>query len=76
MKISKTAAALAAGICDLAMLSRPPAKGEGATAYAIARDALAVIVHPDNPAHGLSSAQVRELFCGKAVSWHDLLGND
>ncbi len=73
---STGAAALAAGICDLAMLSRTPTEGEGAAAYAIARDALAVIVHPDHPARGLSSAQVRALFGGKAVSWHDLLGDD
>lgn len=73
---STGAAALAAGICDLAMLSRTPAEGEGAAAWAIARDALAVIVHPDHPAHGLSSAQVRDLFCGKAVSWHALLSDN
>lgn len=71
---STGAAALAAGICDLAMLSRTPAEGEGDAAYPFARDALAVIVHPDHPADGLSSAQVRDLFGGKAVSWHDLLG--
>lgn len=70
---STGAAALAAGICDLAMLSRTPAPGEGETAYAIARDALAVIVHPDNPTASLTSAQVRALFSGKAVSWLDLL---
>ena len=73
---STGAAALAAGICDLAMLSRTPAAGEGAVAWAIARDALAVIVHPDHPAHGLSSAQVRALFSGRAVSWHAFLSFD
>lgn len=65
---STGAAALAAGVCDLAMLSRTPAEGEG-TAYPIARDALAVIVHPDNPVESLTSAQVRAIFAGEAVSW-------
>ena len=68
---STGAAALAAGVCDLAMLSRTPGEGEG-IAYPIARDALAVIVHPDSAVRELTSAQVRAIFAGEAVSWDAL----
>ena len=68
---STGAAALAAGVCDLAMLSRSPDAGEG-TPYPIARDALAVIVHPASHVQSLSTAQIRSIFSGKAVRWDAL----
>lgn len=68
---STGAAALAAGICDIAMLSRTPADDERGAAYAIARDALAVIVHPACPIEGLTRAEISLIFAGEAVTWDD-----
>lgn len=43
-------------------------------AVMIAKDAIAVIVHPDNPVRTLSLTQVREIFAGRTGSWHDVSG--
>jgi phosphate transport system substrate-binding protein len=41
---------------------------------AIARDGLAIIVHPDNPVDGLGLLQLRDLFSGRSDEWHALNG--
>jgi phosphate transport system substrate-binding protein len=38
-------------------------------AVTIARDAIAIIVNPKNPIHGLSLDQVRQIFSGKIKDW-------
>ncbi|HOC39349.1 MAG TPA: phosphate ABC transporter substrate-binding protein [Thermodesulfobacteriota bacterium] len=43
-------------------------------AVTIAKDAIAVIVHPDNPVRDLSLEQVRQIFAGKEKSWHEVNG--
>jgi phosphate transport system substrate-binding protein len=61
---------LAAGEIDLALaawLSEPP--GPGYKATAIARDGLAMVVHPSNPLDGLGLLQLQELFSGRAIHW-------
>jgi phosphate transport system substrate-binding protein len=40
----------------------------------LAQDGIAVIVHPDNPVRGLTSAQLREVFQGRVGSWASLGG--
>jgi len=42
----------------------------------IARDGLAMIVHPDNPVKGLSLEQVRRIYSGAVTNWRDVGGSD
>ena len=42
----------------------------------VARDALVVIVHKDNPVKDISLQQVRDLYEGKITNWKQLGGND
>jgi phosphate transport system substrate-binding protein len=41
-------------------------------AVTIARDAIAIIVNPENPIGGLSLEQVRQVFSGKVKNWKEL----
>jgi phosphate transport system substrate-binding protein len=43
-------------------------------AVTIARDAIAIIVHPKNPINDLSLSQIKEVFSGKIKSWKELGG--
>ena len=78
-------AALINGEIDIADSSRPmkaeevqkaKANGIEPVEFIIARDGLAVIVHPDNPVNGLTRAQVADIYTGKIVNWKDVDGND
>lgn len=42
----------------------------------IAKDAIAIIVHPKNPIQDLSLVKVRGVFSGKIKNWKELGGND
>jgi phosphate transport system substrate-binding protein len=44
-------------------------------AVTIARDAIAIIVHPTNPIENLSLGQIREVFSEKITNWKDLGGS-
>ena len=78
--------ALIRGNVDLASASRPlraeEARGllerQGSLGYAVltARDALSVYVHPSNPVHDLSLAQVRAIFTGEIHNWKEVGGHD
>ncbi len=81
--------ALLRGEADVAMSSRPiklqEAKGlveqypsiiESSTEYPIAYDALAVVVHPNNPVSQLSIEQLAQIFSGEVQSWSQLGGKD
>jgi phosphate transport system substrate-binding protein len=63
---------LVAGAVDLAAVSwqendtRPPA---GFTAIPIGRDAVAVIVHPQNRVKGLTLLQLRAIYRGEILDW-------
>jgi len=46
------------------------------TRIVVARDGLAVIVHPSNPVSGLSLAQVKQIFAGEILNWKELGGRD
>ncbi len=64
------------GTADIGMSSRSLNADESETLIAveIARDGLAVIVHPGNPIGNLTLAQVRAIYSGDITSW-DALGD-
>jgi phosphate transport system substrate-binding protein len=43
-------------------------------AVTVAKDAIAIIVHPTNPIENLSLDQIRRLFSGKIMNWNELGG--
>lgn len=64
------------GTCNIGMASREIKDSEvekGAVATVIARDGIAVIVAPDAPIEGLTSAQVRAIYTGEVTTWEDAL---
>jgi phosphate transport system substrate-binding protein len=63
------------GVAEIGMSSRDlqPEEADKLDQIVIARDALAVIVNPNNPVTGLSTAQIQGIFGGKIRSW-DALG--
>ncbi len=44
--------------------------------YVVARDAIAVIVHPDNPINQLTLQQISDIYTGKLDNWGQLGGED
>ena len=44
-------------------------------AVTIAKDAIAIIVHPENPIIDLSLSQIRQVFAGKIRSWNEIGGH-
>jgi phosphate transport system substrate-binding protein len=76
-------AALANGTVDIANASRQitddetqqaQAKGIDPTAFVVARDAIAVIVHPDNPVSQLTLSQLSDIYSGKINTWSEVGG--
>ena len=68
--------AFRAGEADLALVSWLPAELDaGWRATAIARDAIAVVVHPSNPVKGLGLLQLQDLFGGRVYEWAGVLGS-
>jgi phosphate transport system substrate-binding protein len=61
---------------DIGMSSRS-LLGEEKNLYTvtIARDAIAIIVHPENPVDDLSLTQVMQLFSGKIRNWKEVGGH-
>jgi phosphate transport system substrate-binding protein len=78
--------ALIAGEVDLCAASRPFTAEEVAALHAragtlgvrvlLARDALSVYLHPDNPVRDLSLDELRRVFGGEVASWAALGGRD
>jgi phosphate transport system substrate-binding protein len=77
--------ALVEGTVDIANASRQIKSEEVAAAeangiqpqeYVIARDAIAVIVHPDNPVSQLTLEQVSRIYRGEINNWQELGGED
>jgi phosphate transport system substrate-binding protein len=67
--------ALRRGETDLALVSwLPEDLDPGWQAVAIARDGIAVIVHPVNPVDGLGLLQLRDLFSGRVDEWEAVGG--
>lgn len=78
-------AALANGTVDIANASRQIKPEEQQLAenagynpveFVIARDAIAVIVNPENPVDRLTLPQISQIFSGKINNWKELGGED
>ena len=78
-------ASLINGTVDIANASRQikdeeidEAKSNGVdpVEHIIARDAIAVIVHPDNPVNELTLQQISDIYSGKITNWTDVGGED
>ncbi len=60
---------------NIGMSSRSLVNGEkNLHAVTIAKDAIAIIVHPTNPIENLSLDQIRKVFSGKIMNWKELGG--
>ncbi|HEX6291372.1 MAG TPA: phosphate ABC transporter substrate-binding protein [Herpetosiphonaceae bacterium] len=66
------------GTVEIGMSSRhlEPEEEQQLQTFEIARDALAIIVHPTNPIANLSTAQVRDIFTGRVSNWREVGGPD
>mgnify|MGYP000867223479 CR=1 FL=1 len=69
------------GTSDIGMASREIKEEEltqfpNLQVHVIARDGIAVVVHPDNPVSDLSLDQIRDIFSGKIVNWSEVGGAD
>ena len=78
-------ASLINGTVDIANASRAMKDGEIEQAQAngfdpiehvVAIDALAVIVHPDNPVSELTIGQLADMYAGRITNWQDVGGLD
>ncbi len=78
-------AALINGTVDLANASRQikqeeiaeaQAKGVTPVEHIVARDAIAVIVHPQNPVSRLTLKQVSDIYSGEITNWAQVGGED
>ena len=78
-------AALVNGTVDIANASRgikdkelesARANGIEPVEFVIARDAIAVIVHPSNPVDRLTIQQIADIFSGKITRWSGVGGED
>lgn len=71
--------AVMTGTADLGGVAREPKPevvAKGMTCTTVARDAIAAIVHRDNPVKTLTLAQLREIFTGKIQNWKEIGGPD
>jgi phosphate transport system substrate-binding protein len=66
------------GTADIGASSRELKDTEKGTVKetVIAKDGIAVIVHPDNPVENISMEQIKGVFTGKITNWKDLGGKD
>jgi phosphate transport system substrate-binding protein len=60
----------------MADLVELPAEAKNLTATVVARDGIAMIVHPRNIVSGLATDQIRDIFNGKIKNWKEVGGND
>lgn len=77
--------ALLDGTADLAMtssalqqgtLSRATAEGVELVRHVVCYNAIAPIVHPDNPVQSVTLRQLEKIFTGRIVNWKTLGGED
>ena len=78
-------AALVNGTVDVANASRRikpeeieavEANGAAPVEFVIARDAIAIIVHPDNPVNELTLQQISDIYSGVINNWNQVGGED
>ncbi|MCL2812960.1 MAG: phosphate ABC transporter substrate-binding protein PstS family protein, partial [Oscillospiraceae bacterium] len=67
-----------AGTVNIGMSSRELTAAEMKTlnVYAVANDAIGLIVHPDNPVKNLTKEQASKIFLGEIKNWKEVGGND
>lgn len=68
------------GLVDIGNSGRKPSEAE-LSKYALrmhkwAVDGVGVVVHPDNPAKSLTSAQLKDIYAGKLANWKAVGGPD
>jgi len=65
------------GIADIGMSSRTLKEAERSLwSVEIAKDGLAIIIHPQNPIGNLTLEQVRDIYTGQIKSWGELGGTE
>ncbi|MCY2951893.1 MAG: phosphate ABC transporter substrate-binding protein [Planctomycetota bacterium] len=68
------------GMADIGMCSRElkktPEEAGTFTPIVIARDGLAIVVHPSNPLNGVTKSQIQKMFEGQITNWKELGGRD
>ncbi|MCL0089951.1 phosphate ABC transporter substrate-binding protein [Dehalococcoidia bacterium] len=67
------------GTFDIGMSSRwlkGDEPGWGLGEFVICHDAIAAIVHPDNPVENLTMEEVRKIFLGEITNWNEVGGKD
>jgi phosphate transport system substrate-binding protein len=65
----------ASGQVDLGLASwLPEGPPPGLQATVVARDGIALVVHPTNPITGLTLLQARDLFAGRIFDWQEVGG--
>lgn len=78
-------AALINGTVDIANASREMKKEEIAAAkangispteFTVARDAIAVVVHPDNPVEQLTLQEIADIYTARITNWQEVGGED
>jgi len=78
-------ASIIEGTCEIAASSRSVKnkelaaaadKGVALNGTIIARDGMAVIVHPSNPVRNLSAAQLKDIYTRRLSNWSQLGGED
>ncbi|MEG6551252.1 phosphate ABC transporter substrate-binding protein [Desulfocurvibacter africanus] len=66
------------GLVDIGNTGRAVTEAEkskyGLVSFPFAIDGVAVVVHKANPLHGLTQAQVKDIFAGKITNWKQLGG--
>jgi len=78
--------ALVEGKADICTASRPLRPNEARLLaenygklgmnFLVAKDALSIYIHPQNPVQDLTLAQVKEIFGGKITNWQDVGGHN
>lgn len=69
------------GQVDVGMASREIKQSEldeypDLKVFTIARDGIAIVVHPDMPVNGLTKEQVKAIFAGEITNWSEVGGPD
>ncbi|SIQ60929.1 phosphate ABC transporter substrate-binding protein, PhoT family [Alkalispirochaeta americana] len=67
------------GVAELGMSSRslrPTELGFGLDVLTVAIDAIAAVVHPDNPVSDLTRDQLRQIYTGEITNWNQVGGPD
>jgi phosphate transport system substrate-binding protein len=78
-------AAMINGTVDIANASRKmkaeeiaaaEANGINPVEFVVARDAIAVVVHPSNPVEALTQEQISQIYTGRLTNWNQVGGDD